>query len=203
MRTTQRTALSMFIERGFDDVTVGEIAAEVGMAPSTLYRHFRTKEDIVMWDEHDAAIDVALDRALAGRPPLEALRMVFVDELATRYDVDLDFQLRRIRYIYATKQLHAAAVEADLRTRAELATGLEQTMTKPNRPAAAIIAAAASLLALDIAIDRWQADNAKQSLAKRIEESFPAARANQPAGLKPSPRHACHGSSRTALPVRH
>jgi hypothetical protein len=46
--------------------------------------------------------------------------MVFVDELATRYDVDLDFQLRRIRYIYATKQLHAAAVEADLRTRAEL-----------------------------------------------------------------------------------
>lgn len=33
------------------------MAAEVGMAPSTLYRHFRIKEDIVMWDEHDAAID--------------------------------------------------------------------------------------------------------------------------------------------------
>lgn len=161
----------MFIKRGFDDVTVGEIAAEVGMAPSTLYRHFRTKEDIVMWDEHDAAIDVALERALADRPPLEALRMVFIDELATRYDADLDFQLRRIRYIYATELLHAAAVEADLRTRVELTAGLERSMTKPNRPAAAIIAGAA-LLALDIAIDRWQADSAKQSLAKRIEESF-------------------------------
>lgn len=171
MRTTQRTALSMFIERGFDDVTVGEIAAEVGMAPSTLYRHFRTKEDIVIWDEHDSAIDDALERALADKPPLEALRRVFVDELATRYDADLDFQLRRIRYIYATEQLHAAAVETDLRTRAELTAGLEQTMTKSNRPAAAIIAGA-SLLALDIAIDRWQADNAKQSLTKRIEESF-------------------------------
>lgn len=141
------------------------------MASSTLYRHFRTKEDIVTWDEHDAAIDVALERALADRPPLEALRMVFVDELATRYDADLDFQLCRIRYIYATEQLHAAAVEGDLRTRAELTGALAQTMTKPNRPAAAIIAGA-SLLALDIAIDRWQADNAKQSLAKRIEESF-------------------------------
>jgi len=161
----------MFIERGFDDVTVGEIAAEVGMAPSTLYRHFRTKEDIVMWDEHDAAIDDALEHALADKPPLEALRSVFVDELATRYDADLDFQLRRIRYIYATEQLHAAAVEADLRTRAELTAGLEHAMTQQNRPAAAIIAGA-SLLALDIAIDRWQADNARQSLTKRIEESF-------------------------------
>jgi AcrR family transcriptional regulator len=171
MRTTQRAALSMFIERGFDDVTVGQIAAEVGMAPSTLYRHFRTKEDIVMWGEHDAAIDDALEHARADKPPLQALRSVFVDELATRYDADLDFQLRRIRYIYATEQLHAAAVEADLRTRAELTAGLKQSMTKPNRPAAAIIAGA-SLLALDIAIDRWQADNAKQSLTKRIEESF-------------------------------
>jgi AcrR family transcriptional regulator len=171
MRTTQRAALSMFIERGFDRVTVGEIAAEVGMAPSTLYRHFRTKEDIVMWDEHDAAIDDALGRALAKKPPLEALRSVFVDELANRYNADLDFQLLRIRYIYATEQLHAAAIEADLRTRAELTAGLEQTMTKPNRPAAAIIAGA-SLLALDIAIDRWQSDNGEQPLTKRIEESF-------------------------------
>lgn len=171
MRTTQRVALSMFIERGFDNVTVGEIAAEVGMAPSTLYRHFRTKEDTVMWDEHDAAIDDALEHALTCKPPLEALQSVFVNELATRYDADLDFQLRRIRYIYATEQLHAAAVEADLRTRAELTAGLEHAMTKKNRPAAAIIAGAA-LLALDIAIDRWQSDNARQSLTKCIEESF-------------------------------
>ena len=44
-------------------------------------------------------------------------------------------------------------------------------MTKPNRPAAAIIAGA-SLLALDIAIDRWQSDNGEQPLTRRIEESF-------------------------------
>ena len=161
----------MFMERGFDDVTVGEIAAAVGMAASTLYRHFRTKEDIVLWDEHDAAIDTALEQALRNRPPLDAIRHVFVHELATRYDADLDFQLRRVQYIYATEQLHAAAIEADLRTRDELTDGLEHFMTKRNRPAAAVISGAA-LLALDIAIDRWQADNAKRPLAERIAESF-------------------------------
>lgn len=171
MRTTQRTALAMFSARGFDNVTVGEIAAEVGMAPSTLYRHFRTKEEIIIWDEHDAAIDTALEQVLRNQPPLEALRHVFIDELASRYDADLDFQLRRIQYIYATEQLHAAAVEADLRNRAELTAGLEHFMTKRNRSAAAIVAGAA-LLALDIAIDRWQADNAKRPLADRITETF-------------------------------
>ena len=171
MRTTQRTALAMFIERGFDNVTVGEIATEVGMAASTLYRHFRTKEDIVMWDEHDAAIDAALERALREWAPFDAIRHVFVNELATRYDADLEFQLRRIQYIYATEQIHAAAVEADLRTRDELTAGLEHFMTKRNRPKAVIVSGAA-LLALDIAIDRWQADNAKRPLAERISESF-------------------------------
>lgn len=171
MRTTQRVALTMFIERGFDEVTVGEIAAEVGMAASTLYRHFRTKEDIVIWDEHDAAIDDALERALKKRTPLDAIRHVFVDVLATRYDADLDFQLQRVQYLYSTPQLRAANTEADLRMQSELTAGLQHFMTKRNQPAADVIAGA-SLVALDIAINRWQADNAKRPLADLISEAF-------------------------------
>lgn len=171
MRVTQRTALAMFQERGFDNVTVGEIAEEVGMAASTVYRHFSTKEEIVMWDEHDTAIDEGLEAALKTQPPLAAIRSVFIDELSTRYDADLDFQLQRIRYIYATEQLHAAAVEADLKARDELAAGVKHFLSKPNKPAAAVIAGAA-LLALDVAIERWQADKAKRPLADRIAEAF-------------------------------
>ncbi|MGH1489196.1 MAG: TetR/AcrR family transcriptional regulator [Acidimicrobiales bacterium] len=171
MRATQRAALTMFIERGFDEVTVGEIADEVDMAASTIYRHFSTKEAIVIWDEHDTAIDKALEAALKAQPPLQAIRSVFVDELGTRYDADLEFQLRRIQYIYATEQLHAAAVEADLRDRDELTEALEHFMSKANRQAAAVIAGAA-LLALDVAIDRWQAGNAKRPLAAHITETF-------------------------------
>jgi AcrR family transcriptional regulator len=161
----------MFIERGFDAVTVGEIAAEVGMAPSTLYRHFATKEDIVLWDEHDVAIGAALEGALEQHPPLAAIREVFITELGSRYDADLEFQLMRIKYIYATEQLHAAAVEADFRDRAELAAGLQQVLSKGNRSAATLMAGAA-LLVLDIAFDRWQRDNAETSLEKLVHEGF-------------------------------
>lgn len=174
MRLTQRTALDLFIAQGFDNVTVADIAAVVEIAPSTLYRHFETKEAIVLWDEHDVAIDKAFETALRtlGKKSLFlTVRDVFVNEIGGRYDADLEFQLRRVQYIYATTQLHAAAVEADLNARDELAAGLSYFLKKPNRDAAPLLAGAA-MLVLDVAMDRWQQGNGKKALGDLIAEGF-------------------------------
>ena len=170
-RSAQRAALAMFNERGYEQVTVSEIAVAAGMAASTVYRHFRTKEDIVLWDEHDHAIGQALTDRLSQAGPFQAMRDVFVETLGGRYDGDLDFQLARVQFIYATERLHAAAVEANLRNRVELTDGLRPLLTKRNRHAAAVLAGAA-LLAVDIAIERWQYDDAKKSLGIYLNESF-------------------------------
>lgn len=171
MRLTQRTALPLFIEHGFAQVTISEIAEAVGMAPSSIYRHFASKEAIVLWDEHDAAIDQALGAALRNRRPLDAIRHAFVGELGGRYDDDLDFQLRRVQYIYATTELHAAAVEADFADRAELTAALERVLTRPNRSAAPLLAGAA-MLALDVAMDRWQKGGGVVPLGREIASAF-------------------------------
>jgi len=171
MRETQRTAMELFHERGFDAVTVDEIAEAVGIAASTIYRHFGTKEGIVLWDEHDRALDDALAERLKRQPPFEAIRDTFIETLGGRYDSDLEFQLARVKYIYATKQLHAGAVEADFRARKELTDALGHFLSRRNKVAAPVIAGAA-LLALDIAIDRWQQHNAKKPLGKLITEAF-------------------------------
>ena len=172
MRLTQRTALPLFIEHGFDAVTVGQIAAEVEMAASTIYRHFETKEAIVLWDEHDAAIDDALEALRSTRlPPLAAMRTAFVADLGGRYDADFAFQLARVKYIYATEQVHAAAVQADLRDRDELTKGLRHYLSKDAKAAAPLLAGAA-LLALDIAFDRWQAADGEDPLGELIDAEF-------------------------------
>ncbi len=173
MRLTQRTALDLFIEHGFDEVTVGQIADEVGMAASTLYRHFDTKEAIILWDEHDREIDAALERELKVRPPWEAMCVAFVEGLGSKYDADLDFQLKRISYIYETTQLHAAAVEADFNDRADLTAGLSHFLSKKQRRTAPLLAGAA-MLALDTALDNWQQQEAKRSLGTLIVEAFEA-----------------------------
>ncbi|MGI9616924.1 MAG: TetR/AcrR family transcriptional regulator [Acidimicrobiales bacterium] len=171
MRLTQRTAMKMFLSHGFDNVTVGDIADEAGMAASTIYRHFATKEGIVLWDEHDPAIEAALVEQLERLPPFRALREAFVETIGERYSDDVSFQLQRIKFIYATSQLHAAAVEADFAARDELADGLRHFLSPKVRAAAPIIAGAA-MLALDVAMDRWQAKDGKKPLGELIAAAF-------------------------------
>lgn len=171
LRETQREGMTLFLRLGFGAVLVEDIAAAVGVAGSTIYRHFKTKENIVLWDEHDEVLDAVLTDRLKNQTPLEAIRDAFVETLAERYQTDFDFQLARVRFIYATPALHAAAIEADFRAREELTRGLTQTLSKKHKAAAPLLAGA-SLLALDVAMDRWQQNKGKRGLDTLIAAEF-------------------------------
>lgn len=93
MLRIQSVALDMFEERGFDDVTVEEIAQASDVSPSSVYRYFGTKEELVLWDEFDPNMDRLLANALAEDVPLEGVRRVIMAGL-----VGLDAEgERRIR----------------------------------------------------------------------------------------------------------
>jgi TetR/AcrR family transcriptional regulator, regulator of autoinduction and epiphytic fitness len=70
----------LLAEKGYDAMTVDEVAADVGIAKASLYKHFASKEELAA-----AAMIRVLDRALAfvatleplsGASPLEQLRAV-------------------------------------------------------------------------------------------------------------------------------
>ena len=68
----------LLAEKGFESMTVDEVAAEVGIAKASLYKHFPSKEDLAA-----AAMVRVMQRARAyldsldaSRPPLELLREV-------------------------------------------------------------------------------------------------------------------------------
>lgn len=52
----QETALELFQLRGYDAVTTAEIAKAAGVAEVTLFRHFPTKEKLVLGDPFDPLI---------------------------------------------------------------------------------------------------------------------------------------------------
>ena len=70
-------ASRLFIERGFDKVTVDEIATAADVARMTVFNHFPRKEDMFFDLDEEGREDLqsALKRREAGTPPLEALRL--------------------------------------------------------------------------------------------------------------------------------
>src|SRR5436190_14290087 len=70
----QEHALRLFAERGYDATTVDQIAAAAEISPSTFFRYFRTKEDVVIEDEYDPLMAAAMAAAPADLKPLPAIR---------------------------------------------------------------------------------------------------------------------------------
>jgi AcrR family transcriptional regulator len=72
-------AISLFLEHGFDHVSVADIAATAEVSKPTLFRYFATKEDLVLHriaDHSGEAARVVRDRR-PGVPPLTALHRHF------------------------------------------------------------------------------------------------------------------------------
>src|SRR3954447_16151659 len=61
------TALALFAERGFERVTVAEVARHADVAPATVFNHFATKEDLVYRGMED--FEAAMVTAVRTRPP--------------------------------------------------------------------------------------------------------------------------------------
>jgi AcrR family transcriptional regulator len=64
------TAVRLFMERGFEQVTVGEIAREADVSEATVFNHFPTKEDLVYGQME--AFEQKLIAAVRDRPAGES-----------------------------------------------------------------------------------------------------------------------------------
>ncbi len=70
----QHEALRLFREKGYDRTTMEEIAEAADVSPSTLFRHFSSKEALVLTDEYDPLIIEACRSQPAELGAVEAIR---------------------------------------------------------------------------------------------------------------------------------
>ncbi|MGZ7118643.1 MAG: TetR/AcrR family transcriptional regulator, partial [Methanobacterium sp.] len=61
-------SIDLFSQRGFDAVSVREIAREVGIRESSIYNHYKSKEAIL-----DAIIDYFMSELAQSGPPEEEM----------------------------------------------------------------------------------------------------------------------------------
>jgi AcrR family transcriptional regulator len=66
-------AMRLFTEQGYAATTVEQIAEAAEVSPSTYFRYFPTKEDVVLTDDYDPLIVEAIRNQPASTPVVEAV----------------------------------------------------------------------------------------------------------------------------------
>jgi AcrR family transcriptional regulator len=108
MRRIQDVAIDQFEQHGFDEVTIEQVAAASEVSPSSVYRYFGTKEQLVVWDPHDDAAIQLVGQDLPDLAPLEAIRTVIVDTLGEAFRSDPERIRRRLQLAFTHPSIEAA-----------------------------------------------------------------------------------------------
>ncbi|MFF0432682.1 TetR family transcriptional regulator [Streptomyces sp. NPDC004327] len=133
-QTLSDTAVELFLARGFDAVSVAEIAAAAEVSKPTLFRYFPAKEDLALYrfaDHEDEPARVVAAARAAGVPPLDALRDHVLAGLERRDPVtglnDDPRVLAFLRLLYGTPALVARMSAYQGRSEEALAAALGGT----------------------------------------------------------------------------
>lgn len=166
----QATALRLFRERGYDETTVAQIAAAAGVSHMTFFRHFPTKESVVLDDPYDPVIAEAVAAQPTALPAFERVRRGLLDAWRRLPDLPRGETRDRVLLVLRHPTLRAGMVENTRRTEQGIVAALERTGVGHSQ---AVVAAGAGLGALTSTLIDWAADPSEpmgQRIVHALEE---------------------------------
>ena len=170
----EAAALRLFGERGFDAVTVDDIAAEADVSRRTFFRYFASKEDVLLADHQVqlARLRGAMEARPSDEPILTALRNALLS-------ITSDFEERRERVILrgrimretpslqARSLVHQKAWEDAMQQMVADRLGVDPHLDL--RPG---VVASTTLAAMRVAFQTWLAAGAKGDLIAMTAEAL-------------------------------
>jgi AcrR family transcriptional regulator len=162
----EEAALQLFCERGFDAVTIDDIATAADVSRRTFFRYFASKEDVILSD-HPRRLDelqAALDRRPADEPALPALRHAIMS-LADAYAEEREHMLRRFSLMTATPALQARSLCLQRNWETSVTEMLAARMgVDPARDLRPGVVAATTMAAMRVATANWLAGGGRGEL---------------------------------------
>ncbi|MCL4465099.1 MAG: TetR family transcriptional regulator [Chloroflexi bacterium] len=168
----QREALRLFLEKGYEATSVGEIAAAAGVSPMTFFRYFPTKEDVVISDDYDPLVVEMIATRPAGEPALTRVRRAVADGLARIYAADREALLVRMRLILSTPALRARLWEQQSAGVKLIASALGSRAGWEDGGLASRVTAAACIAAITTATEAWVEGGGREELPQLVEQAF-------------------------------
>lgn len=166
-------ALRLFLERGYDQVGVKEVADEADVSVTTLFKHFPRKEALVFDEDRDveAALVAAVRERAPGESVPEALRAHLV-----RSRRDAGELARFLRMIEDTPALRAYSHRMWLRHETALARAIAEDAGAPEDDVACAALARFALEARELASGRADPERAIGEVFALLENGWAATR---------------------------
>ncbi|MEV3991960.1 TetR family transcriptional regulator [Streptomyces sp. NPDC049837] len=167
-------ALQLLALKGFDGVTIDEIATSAGVSKRTFFRYFASKEDVVVQFLAGMGADIHAELAArpAGEPPSVALRHAVRVPVAACGD-HAERALRVVRLILRTPALLARFLERQAQWRDDLAAELARRLgLDPATDLYPRLAAGMALSAFDAVLHRWSDSDGAEDPAGLTDRAF-------------------------------
>jgi AcrR family transcriptional regulator len=167
--------LELYLENGFEQTTVAEIAARAGLTERTFFRYFADKREVLFQGatQFQELIVGAVADAPTAAAPIDTLRAA-LEAAAAQLQTYRPHSLRRQAVINATPSLQ----ERELIKMASLAVALGAALRDRGvaEPAASLTAEA-GVAAFRVAFARWATPDNERQLTDLVGASFDELRA--------------------------
>jgi AcrR family transcriptional regulator len=166
----EQAALELYVERGYEQTTVAEIAERAGLTERTFFRHFADKREVLFAGA--GTLQDLLVTAVAGAPdavaPLEAVAAA-LEAAGALLQERREYSRRRQSVIDANPALQ----ERELIKLAALASALADALRRRGVTGpAASLTAEAGIAVFKIAFERWISGTGQSDLPRLIRESL-------------------------------
>ncbi|MFI1522042.1 TetR family transcriptional regulator [Kitasatospora cineracea] len=169
----RREALRLFAEQGWEATTVDQIAAAAEVSPSTFFRYFPVKEDLLLTDEYDPLMAGAIRARPADEPFLTSAREVLVGlvrrMLAEHERAEL---YERMRLAASVPSVRVRMLEGSGQPRGTLLDLLTERAAPDASPLELRVTAAAISAALTETSLYWAEHEGRDDLADLLDQAL-------------------------------
>jgi AcrR family transcriptional regulator len=164
-------ALGLFAERGFAATTVAAIAERAGVTEMTFFRHFPSKDAVLVDDPYDPLLAAAIVAADPALSPLRAVTAGVRDAWSAVPAPAAEAVRERLRIIAVTPGLRGALARNSLSTEQAIAGAL---LSRGVPARAALVVSAAVVSGLNAALLDWSTADGDETLGDAILSALDA-----------------------------
>jgi AcrR family transcriptional regulator len=166
----EQAAMELYIERGFEQTTVAEIASRAGLTERTFFRHFADKREVLFWGS--GMLQDLMVGAVTGAPdsaaPLDAVAAA-VEAAGAMMEERREAVRQRQAIIAANPELQERELIKLASLSAAIAGALRQRgVAEP----AASLTAEAGIAVFKIAFAQWVDDTGQPGLPQVIRDAM-------------------------------